>query len=104
MKATVPAKEINKNPVTPIVHRTILISVVAIRFSSLTDVGHVSQPESNVGQITGWHFRSFIFVGTFLMQNTYDSWKFCRFILATQLSLAPNCAGCVVAFRLTTVS
>ena len=52
MKATVPAKEINKNPVTPIVHRTILISVVAIRFSSLTDVGPVSQPESNAGQIS----------------------------------------------------
>ena len=28
----------------PIAHRTIPISVVAIRFSSLTDIGHVSQP------------------------------------------------------------
>ena len=89
---------------TPIVHHTILISVVAIRFSSLTDVGLVSQPESNAGQITGSHFRSFLFIGTFLTQNTYDSWTFCRFILETQLVLAANCAGCVVAFRLTTVS
>ena len=32
------------NRLTPIVHRTVLISVVAIRFSSLTDIGHDSQP------------------------------------------------------------
>ena len=32
------------NRLTPITNRTILVSVVAIRFSSLTDIGHVSQP------------------------------------------------------------
>ena len=32
------------NRLTPIAHRTILIYVVAIRFSSLTDIGHVSHP------------------------------------------------------------
>ena len=36
----------------PIAHGTILISVVAIRFSSLTDIGHVSHPLSKVGLIT----------------------------------------------------
>ena len=32
------------NRLTPIAHRTILISVVAICFSSLPDIGHVSHP------------------------------------------------------------
>ncbi len=40
------------NRLTPIAHRTILISVVAIRFSSLTGIVNVSQPYSNVGRIT----------------------------------------------------
>ena len=40
------------NRLTPIAHRTILISVVAIRLSSLIDIGHVSQPYSNVSRIT----------------------------------------------------
>ena len=51
----------------PIAHRTILISVVAICFSSLTDIGHVPQPQGNVGRIT---VRSFIFIVTFLSQIT----------------------------------
>ena len=55
---------------TPIAHRTILISVVAIRLSSLTDIGHVSQPYSSVGRITVWYIRIFNFVGTFLSQIT----------------------------------
>ena len=40
------------NRLTPIAHRTILISVVAVRLSYLTDIGHVSQPYSNAGRIT----------------------------------------------------
>ena len=43
---------------TPIAHRTILISVVAIRLSSLTDIGHVSQPYSSVGRINVWYGSS----------------------------------------------
>ena len=46
----------------PIAHHTILMSVVAIHFSSLTDIGHVSQLYSNIGRITVWYIRSFIFV------------------------------------------
>ena len=58
------------NWLTPIAHRTILISVVAIRLSSLTAIGHVSQPYSSVGRITVWYIRIFNFVGTFLSQIT----------------------------------
>ena len=54
----------------PIAHRTILISVVTNRFSSLTDIGHVPQPEGNIGRITVWYITSFIFIGTFLSQIT----------------------------------
>ena len=57
------------NRLTPIAHRTILISVVVIRLSSLTDIGHVSQPYS-IGRITVWYIRIFNFGGTFLSQIT----------------------------------
>ena len=40
------------NRLSPSAHRTILISAVAIRLSSLTDIGHVSPPYSSVGRVT----------------------------------------------------
>ena len=80
------------NRLTPIAHRTILISVVAIRLSSLTDIGHVSQPYSNVGRITVRYIRIFNFVGTFLSQITPLSSLHVDHAFATRLStslLAP---------------
>ena len=53
------------NKVTRITHCTILISAVAIRVSSLTDIGHLSQPLSNIGRIAVWYIN---FDGTFLSQ------------------------------------
>ena len=50
--------------------RMMMISVVAVRLSSLTDIGHVSQPYINVDRITVWYIRIFNFVGTFLSQIT----------------------------------
>ena len=58
------------NRLTPIAHRTIVISVVAIRLSSVTDIGHVSQPYRSIGRITVWCIRIFSFIGTFLSQIT----------------------------------
>ena len=61
---------LRSNRPTPIAHRTILIYVVAICFSSLTDIGHVSQPYSKVDRITVQYIRSFNFIGIFLSQIT----------------------------------
>ena len=71
---------------TPIAHRTIAISVVAVRLSYLTDIGHVSQPYSSVGRITVWYIRIFNFVGTFLSQITSLSTLHLDHIFATLLS------------------
>ena len=76
------------NRLTPIAHRTILISVVAIRLSSLTDIGHVSQPYSSVGGITVWYIRIFNFVGTFLSQITPHSFLHFDHAFATLFSIS----------------
>ena len=71
---------------TPIAHRTIAISVVAVRLSYLTDIGQVSQPYSSVGRITVWYIRIFNFVGTFLSQITPLSSLHLDHVFATLLS------------------
>ena len=71
-----------------IARRTICISVVAIRLSSLTDIGHVSQPYINVGRITIWYIRIFNSVGTFLSQITPLSSLHLERAIATLLSMS----------------
>ena len=56
--------------VTPHIHRSILISVISIRFSCLFVVAHVSAPYSIAGLVTVLYTFPFSFTGILLSHST----------------------------------